>query len=79
DWNGSENGLTFLKEAEGALIPMASPATETLAQSAAAAIPDGRVITAPAAPIAAEAKADQGENAATHRGLPSERAKHERK
>ncbi|MGH9700356.1 MAG: hypothetical protein ACRD5R_15775, partial [Candidatus Acidiferrales bacterium] len=52
DWNGSENGLTFLKEAEGALIPMASPATETLAQSAAAAIPDGRMITAPAAPIA---------------------------
>ncbi len=51
DWNGSENGLTFLKEAEGALIPMASPTTETLAQSAAA-IPDGRVITAPAAPIA---------------------------
>ena len=78
DWNGSENGLTFLKEAEGALIPMASPATETLTQSAAA-ISDGRVISAPAAPIAAEAKAEQGENAAMHRGLPSERAKHERK
>src|SRR6202166_2088248 len=25
DWDGNENGLTFLKEAEGALVPMDSP------------------------------------------------------
>ena len=28
DWDGGENGLTFLKEAEGALVPMASPVPE---------------------------------------------------
>ena len=25
DWNGEENALTFLKEAEGALVPVSSP------------------------------------------------------
>src|SRR5271157_4639768 len=28
DWDGAELGLTFLKEAEGALVPMASPAPD---------------------------------------------------
>ena len=30
DWDGGEMGLTFLKEAEGALVPMASPAPDRL-------------------------------------------------
>jgi ATP-dependent Clp protease ATP-binding subunit ClpB len=43
DWDGQTNGLTFSKEAEGALIPMPAPDRNTSA--AAAAIPTGR--TAP--------------------------------
>jgi ATP-dependent Clp protease ATP-binding subunit ClpB len=42
DWSDSQNGLTFLKEAEGALIPVAAPATERARESAAAAISDAR-------------------------------------
>jgi hypothetical protein len=43
DWHGPETGLKFMKEAEGALIPMAAPATERMAD-AAAANSDGRSI-----------------------------------
>ncbi|MGA7224600.1 MAG: AAA family ATPase, partial [Candidatus Acidiferrales bacterium] len=32
DWHSGELGLTFLKETEGALVPMASPATDKLAR-----------------------------------------------
>ncbi len=41
DWDGAENGLTFIKEAEGALLPVASPGPEA-SREAAAAISDGR-------------------------------------
>jgi hypothetical protein len=43
DWQGGETSLKFLKEAEGALIPMAAPATERMADAAAASS-DGRSI-----------------------------------
>ncbi|HXJ16935.1 MAG TPA: AAA family ATPase, partial [Candidatus Polarisedimenticolia bacterium] len=43
DWKGSADGLAFLKEAEGALIPVASPAPDILTE-AAAATSDGRVV-----------------------------------
>ena len=33
DWDGRENGLTFMKEAEGALVPMASPVPDTAHRS----------------------------------------------
>jgi hypothetical protein len=36
DWNGSENGLMFLKEAEGALVPMDSPVPGAMTEAAAA-------------------------------------------
>src|SRR6202046_3627343 len=36
DWDGSAMSLMFLKEAEGALMPVASPAPEMLTESAAA-------------------------------------------
>jgi len=36
DWNGGENGLTFLKEAEGALVPMDSPVPDPMTEAAAA-------------------------------------------
>jgi hypothetical protein len=45
DWHGGELGLTFLKEAEGALVPMASPSTERPSE-AAAAISDARTVPA---------------------------------
>jgi hypothetical protein len=52
DWDGIENGLTFMKEAEGALVPMTSPVPDTLAE-AAAAISDGRELSFPAPATAA--------------------------
>jgi ATP-dependent Clp protease ATP-binding subunit ClpB len=53
DWNGSENGLVFLKEAEGALVPMDSPEPPQMT-SAAAATSDGRAVIATEAFAAAE-------------------------
>jgi hypothetical protein len=47
DWDGSENILTFIKEAEGALLPTVSPGPES-AKEAAAAISDGRELSFPA-------------------------------
>ncbi|MGA9888257.1 MAG: AAA family ATPase [Candidatus Acidiferrales bacterium] len=79
DWHSGELGLTFLKEAEGALVPMASPATERLAD-AAAANSDGRTALFPAATAAADltsAKVVAPPTAA--RGLPVEKAKNDKK
>jgi ATP-dependent Clp protease ATP-binding subunit ClpB len=45
DWQGSDAGLKFLKEAEGALIPM--PAPPTPRQLGAAAGSEGRPVIAP--------------------------------
>jgi ATP-dependent Clp protease ATP-binding subunit ClpB len=45
DWDGVQNCLTFLKEAEGALVPVTPPEPEPLTHSAAASS-DGRVIPA---------------------------------
>jgi ATP-dependent Clp protease ATP-binding subunit ClpB len=53
DCNGSENGLVFLKEAEGALVPMESPEPPPMT-SAAAATSDGRAVIATEAFAAAE-------------------------
>jgi hypothetical protein len=46
DWDGSSNNLKFLKEAEGVLVPVASPEPEALSQSTAATS-DGRAFAAP--------------------------------
>jgi ATP-dependent Clp protease ATP-binding subunit ClpB len=46
DWHGGELNLTFLKEAEGALVPMPSPAVGRPSE-AAAAISDARTVPAP--------------------------------
>jgi len=46
DWHGGELGLTFLKEAEGAQIPMPAPAVERPCE-AAAAISDARSVPMP--------------------------------
>jgi ATP-dependent Clp protease ATP-binding subunit ClpB len=80
DWIGGENTLVFLKEAEGALVPMAAPAPEPMA-AAAAAISDGRELTFPA-PATASAEAAGSEpkasSALSHRALPTEKAKNEK-
>ena len=48
DWHGGELGLTFLKEAEGAVVPMAFPAPDRLSEAAAASS-DARTVPAPSA------------------------------
>ncbi|HXN26716.1 MAG TPA: AAA family ATPase, partial [Candidatus Acidoferrales bacterium] len=45
DWHGGELGLTFLKEAEGAMLPMPSPLADAPGE-AAAAISDARTAQA---------------------------------
>ena len=80
DWDGHEMGLSFLKEAEGALVPMASPVAETRVQ-AAAAKSDGRELSFPSATTAtAELASDMKvAPALSHRGVPIEKAKIDRK
>jgi ATP-dependent Clp protease ATP-binding subunit ClpA len=70
DWDRVENGLTFMKEAEGALVPMASPVPETLAE-AAAAISDGRELSFPSPATAVEIAPTM----AAQRALPVEKAR----
>ena len=53
DWDGNEAGLKFSKEAEGALLPVAAPAPETLTEAAAAGT-DGRPVPAQPKLAAAE-------------------------
>ena len=76
DRNGQENGLTFMKEAEGALVPVTSPVPNTM--STAAAISDGRELSYPATTAAAELPLDRTVPAAANRGAPTEKAKNER-
>ena len=58
DWNGSENALVFLKEAEGALVPMVSSDPDPVKLAAASS--DGREISYPAPTTAvAETSRDQ--------------------
>jgi hypothetical protein len=79
DWQGSEHGLKFLKEAEGALIPMAAPATERMADAAAAST-DGRSVLFPAAAAnSVDVTAVQRLNPVAARGLPIEKAKNDKK
>ncbi len=75
DWHGGDNGLTFLKEAEGALVPMASPVPDTLAE-AAAAISDGRELSFP---TPATAAAEIAPTMAAQRALPVEKARNEKR
>jgi ATP-dependent Clp protease ATP-binding subunit ClpB len=81
DWVENSASLTFLKEAEGALLPMDAPEPDADAAAAAAAIPDGREVSLPTA-TAASAKIPSDirpSSTQAHRGVPSERAKNERR
>jgi ATP-dependent Clp protease ATP-binding subunit ClpB len=75
DWDGRENGLNFMKEAEGALVPMASPVPDTLTE-AAAAISDGRELSFPSPATAA---AEIAPPMAVQRALPVEKARNEKR
>jgi ATP-dependent Clp protease ATP-binding subunit ClpB len=79
DWDGTQNCLTFMKEAEGALVPVASPVPEPLTLSAAA-ISDGRSLAIPSSTKAiAEATPDQRvAPASAQRNVPAERAKNDK-
>jgi ATP-dependent Clp protease ATP-binding subunit ClpB len=76
DWNQGDSGLTFLKEAEGALVPMASPVPESRSE-AAAAISDGRELTFPAT-TPATATSEIKPTVAAQRALPVEKARNEK-
>jgi ATP-dependent Clp protease ATP-binding subunit ClpA len=79
NWNGSENGLMFLKEAEGALVPMDTPVPGAMVEAAAASS-DGRHVVAPAATAAiAESPVQKPVPVLSHRSLPAEKAKNEKK
>ncbi len=78
DWKEGEAGLMFLKEAEGALVPMPSPVPEKM-KEAAAASSDGREIVFPAATAALELKSDPASAQANQRSIPVEKGKHDRK
>jgi ATP-dependent Clp protease ATP-binding subunit ClpB len=65
DWDEDGHRLVFLKEAEGALIPMPSPVAG-LAADAARASSDGRSIAIPA--VTASVDAGPGANASASRG-----------
>jgi hypothetical protein len=78
DWETGGQSLMFLKEAEGALVPMASPVPEK-ASGAAAASSDGREIVFPAATVAAEVSSERRVTPSASRVLPVEKAKNEKK
>jgi ATP-dependent Clp protease ATP-binding subunit ClpB len=79
DWDGAQNCLTFMKEAEGALVPVASPCPEPITQTAAA-ISDGRSLPVPTSTKAvAEATPDQRTSpASAQRNVPAEKAKNDK-
>jgi len=75
DYREGEPTLTFMKEAEGALVPMDSPAPEPLADAAAASS-DGREISFPTNVTAA---ADMAPAVSAQRVLPVEKARHDKR
>jgi hypothetical protein len=78
DWDGKEAALRFLKEAEGALVPVASPASESM-KEAAAASSDGRTAFFPAASAAVDVTSPQRTTPAATRSVPAEKGKTEKK
>jgi len=75
DYREGETTLTFLKEAEGALVPMESPLPEPFAEAAAASS-DGREISFPTNVTAA---AEIAPAVPTQRVLPVEKARNDKR
>src|ERR1700741_5336853 len=72
DWDRERNCLSFLKEAEGALVPVPSPVPETMAE-AAAAHSDGRPVPMfPAATATADLGAAKKLASSNNRTIPGE-------
>jgi ATP-dependent Clp protease ATP-binding subunit ClpB len=76
DYRDGESALMFLKEAEGALVPMDSPAPEPMAEAAAASS-DGREISFPTRVTAAAEVAPPA--APAQRVLPVEKARNDKR
>jgi len=76
DYRDGESALMFLKEAEGALVPMDSPAPEPMAEAAAASS-DGREISFPTRVTAAAETAPPA--APAQRVLPVEKARNDKR
>jgi hypothetical protein len=53
DWNGEQNGLTFVRESEGALVPSGDEVMET--KAVAVDLKDGKTVESPTEAVA-EAK-----------------------
>jgi len=78
DWDRHELGLTFLKEAEGALVPVAAPVKEKNTVAAAASS-DGRPVIFPAATAVMDVMIENRAAPAPNRSIPVEKAKNEKK
>jgi ATP-dependent Clp protease ATP-binding subunit ClpB len=78
-WNQGDTALTFMKDAESALVPMpvSLPARVT---DAAAAISDGREISVPATTVAAAEAGSlpKASPARAHRMIPTEKARNDK-
>jgi ATP-dependent Clp protease ATP-binding subunit ClpB len=75
NWDGTSSCLHFLKEAEGALVPIAPPAPEPLTQSAAATS-DGRAVSVSSnAKAVAESAEQKASTPSAHRAAPPEKNK----
>ena len=79
DWNAGEEGLTFLKEAEGALLPVGSPQAGEDAEAAAASS-DGRELpySEPTTAVA-EVQASSGVSPHYMARIPAEKDKNEKR
>src|ERR1700691_1109025 len=77
-WNEGDTALTFLKDPEGALVPLPAAAKERTT-SAAAASSDGRPVVFPAATAAMEVTAQNRTTPTAGRSIPVEKAKNEKK
>jgi len=78
-WNEGDTALTFLKDPEGALVPLPVTVPQRISD-AAAAISDGREVSLPATTVAtAEASSlPKATPARAHRNIPTERARNDR-
>jgi ATP-dependent Clp protease ATP-binding subunit ClpA len=76
DWNPGDTALSFVKDPEGALVPLPAPLPEKITD-AAAAISDGREISLPATTVAAAEAASlpKATPARAHRSIPTEKAR----
>jgi hypothetical protein len=78
DWNGEQNGLTFVRESEGALVPAGDEAAET--KAVAVDLKDGKTVETPSEAVAKtkEARAALPAAAQAPAGAPQAKKKPEK-